>query len=233
MRLFLGTLGVALLAAALAPADDKPKDKPKSGVVVDKDKRTVSIDARVAPRKIDDPRYTKIYPIEVVACWKFPEGQKAHETVVTIEAKPSEVHKALEELGLKPGKPSNSDDAPEGPSVNVYVEWPTEDGGTKRVPMERILVDIKTLKPIGKKKGDIQWRFTGSAMRKPDPNKDETVYGADLSGTLISIFPVTDQTVLQTQLTMKEEKFVKLETDKELLPKEGTPVKLVIEVPSK
>jgi hypothetical protein len=31
---------------------------------------------------------------------------------------------------------------------------------------------------------------------------------------------------------MAEEKFLKLETDKNLLPKEGTPVKLVIEVPA-
>ena len=67
----------------------------------------------------------------------------------------------------------------------------------------------------------------------PDPAKDETIYGADLTGTLIAIFPVTDETVLQTNLTMKEEKFLKLETDKKLLPKEGTPVKLVLEVASK
>ena len=77
----------------------------------------------------------------------------------------------------------------------------------------------------------VKWRFTGSAMVKPDPNKTEEVYGADVSGTLIAIFPVTDQTVFQTNLTMKDEPVVKLETDKKLLPKEGTPVKLIIEVP--
>ena len=67
---------------------------------------------------------------------------------------------------------------------------------------------------------------------QPDPNKEAKVYGADLTGTLIAIFPVTDQTVFQTNLTMKEEKYVKLETNKKLLPKEGTPVKLVLEVPT-
>ena len=50
--------------------------------------------------------------------------------------------------------------------------------------------------------------------------------------TLISIFPVTNQTVFQTNLTMKDEPYLKLETDKNLLPKEGTPVKLIIEVPA-
>ena len=75
----------------------------------------------------------------------------------------------------------------------------------------------------------VKWIFTGSAMKKPDPQKDETVYGADRTGTLIAIFPVTDETVMQTSLTMKEEKYLKLETDTKILPKEGTPVKLVLE----
>ena len=70
-------------------------------------------------------------------------------------------------------------------------------------------------------------------MKQPNPDKDEKVYGADLTGTLISIFPVTNETVFQTNLTMKEEKYVKLETNAKLLPKEGTAVKLVLEVPAK
>ena len=74
-------------------------------------------------------------------------------------------------------------------------------------------------------------RCTPAEGRQPDPNKDEKVYGADLTGTLIAIFPVTDQTVLQTNLTMEYEKFLKLETNPAVLPKEGTPVKLVIEAP--
>ena len=68
-------------------------------------------------------------------------------------------------------------------------------------------------------------------MKQIDPTKDEKVYAADQTGTLIAIFPVTNQTVFQTNLTMKEERFVKLETDKKILPKEGTPVKLILEVP--
>src|SRR6516164_8825806 len=81
------------------------KDDKATKIVIDKDKRTITIPAKIAPRKIDDPRYKEIYPIEVVACYPFPKGQKAHETGVTIDAKPSEVHKALEALGIKPGTP--------------------------------------------------------------------------------------------------------------------------------
>src|SRR5262249_32355509 len=158
----------------------------------------------------------KIYPVEVIACWAYPKGQKAHETVVTFDIKPSEIHKALESLGLKPGKPIFGDvkEKAEGPELNIYLEIPGE-SGTRRVPIEKTLVDPTSNKPMPK----VKWRFTGSKMSKPDPEKDDTVYGADLTGTLISIFPVTNETVIQTSLTMKEEKFLKLETNRTLLPK--------------
>jgi len=78
------------------------------------------------------------------------------------------------------------------------------------------------------------FRFTGSVMSAVDPNKpNEKKYGADLTGTLIALFPVTDETVLQTDWTMKEEKYLKLDVNAAVLPKEGSPIKLVIEVPKK
>jgi hypothetical protein len=227
-RLSFGALALTIVALASRPLVGA--DPESSGVVVDKAKRTITVDARIAPRKINDERYKEIYPIEVVACYPFPRGQKAHETVVTIEAKPSAVHKGLLDLGLKPGTPvvGESKDAPQGPEVKIYLELPGEPGGEpKRVPLERTLLDIRTNKPLP----PLKWRFTGSIMRQPDPTKEEKVYGADMTGTLISIFPVTSETVFQTNMTMKEEKFVKLETDKKLLPPEGTPVKLIIVVP--
>ncbi|MFL5240656.1 MAG: YdjY domain-containing protein [Gemmataceae bacterium] len=223
-RLFLG-FTVVLLIGSLGRAEDKKQP----GIVVDKDRRTVTIDCKIAPRKMEDPKYQGvIYPIEVIACWSYPKGQKAHETVVTIDGiKPSDVHKAVEGLGLKPGKPAMGEGKADGLEVNLYLEIPGPQDKPKRVSIEKTLLDPKTNKNMPK----VKWLFTGSVMSKPAPDKDEEVYGADLTGTLISVFPVTNQTVLQTNLTMKEEKFLKLETDKKLLPKEGTPVKLVIEVP--
>ncbi len=199
-----------------------------AAVRVDHTRRAVIVPARVAPRKINDPRYKEIYPIEVIACYPFPRGQKAHETVVTIEARPSAVHKALEDFGLKAGAPAQGEaEVARGPAVRIFLEFPGPDGETKRVPIEKTLIDPKTNKPMPR----VTWRFTGSALVQPDPNKADTVYGADQDGTLIAIFPVTNRTVFQTDLTMKEEKYVKLETDKRLLPKEGTAVNLIIEVP--
>jgi hypothetical protein len=218
-------LGVVLVAQLPGGAG---KNEP-AGITVDKEKRTVSIDAKIAPRKLE---YLKgeIYPIEVIACWPHPKGKKAHETVVTIDVMPSAVHKALESLGLRPGTPvmGESDKPPQGPEVKVYIEVPDVAGETRRIPIEKALVDMKT----GKQPKKLEWRFTGSVEKQADPTKPEKVYAADLSGTLAVIFPVSNETVLQTHLTMKEEKYLKLETNTKLLPKEGTPVKLVFEVPA-
>ena len=213
--LVLSLLGVFLASAALA-ADD-------AGVTVDKEKKTVTVPAKIAPRKINDPRYTEIYPIEVVACAEFPKGQKAHETVITVDAKPSDVHKALESLGLKPGKPAAPGDenaAAEGPELKISLVLPNG----KTVAIEKTLIDKKT----GKTMPTLKWRFTGSAMKQLDPNKPDLSYGADTTLTLIGIFPVTNETVIQSNLTMKDEPIVKMETNKAILPPEGTAVKLVI-----
>ena len=86
------------------------------------------------------------------------------------------------------------------------------------------MVDRKSGKSLPK----LKWHFTGSAMTQVDPDKPDKVFGADNTGTLISIFPVTDETVVQSGLTLKEEKLIKLETNTKLLPAEGTAVTLVI-----
>ncbi len=206
----------ALMLPGLAAAAD---------VVVDKEKWTVTVPAKVAPRKIDDPRYKEIYPIEVIATYPFPRGKKAHETVVTIEVRPSDVHKALEGLGLKAGKPAKTnDDKQTGAEVRLFVEV-NPGKAARRIPVEQLLVDRKTGKPMPK----VKWLFTGSAMVKPNPDKPE-VYGADESGTLIAIFPVTAETVFQSSLSLADEKYVKLETNAKL-PPVGTAVNLVIVVP--
>src|SRR5579885_1110652 len=141
MRQFASTV-VVLTVVTTAAADG-----PSPGVVVDRVQRTVTIDAKVAPRKIEHPAYKgEIYPIEVVACWPFlgepgKGGEKAHETVVTIDTKikPSSIHKALEELGLKPGAPvAVEGKEPRGPKINVYIEVTGADGQPKRLSMDKV-----------------------------------------------------------------------------------------------
>ncbi len=55
------------------------------------------------------------------------------------------------------------------------------------------------------------------------------MYGANLSGTLITVFAVTDEAVLQASLTAESESAWRLETNTKVLPKEGTRAKLVLQ----
>ncbi len=207
------TMAAALLLAAFgAPV-------PQAGFSVDREKKEVLVPCKIAPRKL--PNLAEIYPIEVIATHPAPKGQKAHETVVTLGVQPQEVAKALESLGLKPGKPARGDDAvASGPQLEVLLELP----GKKRVAIESVLVDKRTGRPLP----GLTWHFTGSSLRQIDPAKPDTVYGADAAGTLIGIFPVTDELIVQSNLSMREEGLIKLETDKKLLPAEGTDAVLVL-----
>ena len=221
-----------LLIAPFAVADDKLPD----AIKVDKDKKTVTIDAKVAPRKVYED---KVYPIEVIACWAYKKepkpgdrvGKKAHETVVTFDVLPSEVVKAMEQLGAKAGKPGYGEDiAAEGPEVNIYIDVPQEKGDARRLSLDKVLVDPATSKPMPK---GVKFKFTGSGPRKATGDQPEVKFGADASGSLIYLFPVDVETVFQSTLSMQDEKFLKLDVKKDVLPKEGESVKLVIELAEK
>ncbi len=211
-------------SAIVCIADTSVIAREKAAVVVSVDKagRAVTIPCRVAPRKL--PNLKEVYPIEVMATYPSPRGQKAHETVVTFLAKPSDVHKALVSLGLKPGKPSKGRGAAEGPEVTISLSFATAGGAARTVPIESVLVDRRTGRPMP----PIKWHFTGSVMKQPDPERPLKVYGADYGGTLIALFPVTDETVLQSNLTMAEEPLLKMDTNKLMLPAEFAPAKLII-----
>jgi outer membrane protein assembly factor BamB len=197
---------------------------PTGTIAVDVQQRRIAIPCKIAPRKL--PTLKEVYPLEVFATYPSPRGQKAHETVVVFECKPSDVHKALASLGLKPGSPRRGEGPPgTGSEVRVYLELPSVTGKPRLVPAEKTMVEMRT----GKTLPPIVWRFTGSVVRQINPDTDEKAYGADLGGTLITLYPVTDETVLQSSFTSYEERILKLETNRSVLPEEGTDVKLVLE----
>lgn len=196
-----------------------------AGFTIDKEKRTITIPCKIAPRKL--PNLAEVYPIEVIAAWAAPKGQKAHETVVTFDAKPSDIHKALEGLGVKAGKPAKGEGAEaQGAEVKLFIDIPGPGGISKRLPIERTIVDRKS----GKTMPNLKWVFTGSVEKQLDPAKPDKVYAADQTGTLIAIFPVTNECVFQTNLTMKDEPLIKLETNTKVLPEIGAEVQLVIQL---
>lgn len=222
-----GTSATQIPCAVVCISDKTAAQAAAPAFAVDKKRRRIEIPCKIAPRKL--PNLQEIYPLEVVATYPAPYGQKAHETVVTFDVKPSDVAKALESFGLKPGSPARGDEEPpRGPELNIYLAVPgIVEGKPRLLPMERTMVDRRTGKTLPR----LRWLFTGSAMRQPDPDKPFKVYGADLGGTLITLFPVTDETVIQTDLTMADSTLLRMEVNRNVLPDEGTPVTLIIEVP--
>jgi len=210
---------IGIVAAVIALFAQAPP-APQSGVTVDKEKKSVLVKCRIAARKLAN--LPEIYPIEVVATYPAPKGQKAHETVVVFDVAPSEVHKALESLGLKAGKPGRGDDPCSGPELELFLDLPAAGNvPARQIRMESILLEKRTGKPLPQ----VKWHFTGSVLK-------DKAYAADHTGTLIALYPVTDEVVMQSSLTMKEEGILKIETAKNLLPPENTPVTLVIKVAS-
>lgn len=223
-------VGAFVLDGALLQSQEK-KDGVPAGIVVDKDAKTLTIEAKMAPR-IVLPNQKDPYRLEVIATapyapGKTPSGEKAHETIVTIDSaiKPSHVQMALESLGLKAGTPVMGEGEPKGPAVNVYFLVPDSTGLPRKVTLDRAMIDKKNGKPFPK---NVEWRFTGSSFAADSGKPKE--YDADKSGTFLSIFPVTSKTVFQTSLTVKYEPLMDLEVNTKVMPKVGTPVKLVIEV---
>ena len=66
-------------------------------------------------------------------------------------------------------------------------------------------------------------------MKQPDPEKDDQVYAADLTGTLITLLPGDRRDGLPEPPDDEGRAVFKLETDTKLLPKEGTAAKLVVQ----
>ncbi len=229
-NLYVGTCnldGATDQPSVIVCLSDKPAAVQAIGksITVDAASKTVTVPCRIGARKLATLK--EVYPLEVIASLPYPRGQKAHETVLTFDVKPSDVHKAIESLGLKPGKPAKGVGAEsQGPEVSIYLQFAGITGKMRTIPIFKTLVDTRTGRPMP----PLKWRFTGSAMRKRDPNKPDLTFGADLTGTLISIFPVTDETVFQSNMTLAEESLLKLETNKSILPPEGQEVNLIIKV---
>ena len=69
-----------------------------------------------------------------------------------------------------------------------------------------------------------------SSRRLPEPVAIPSAAVAAADAALITVFPVTDDCVVQSGLAFKDQEKLKLEVNKKLVPKEGTPLKLVIKV---
>jgi len=218
-NVFTVTLALSMCAMAWAA-----EEEPESPIKVDKENRRVSIPAKVLKQGIHEELKGAI---EYVACCP---GGKEYESLFSCPVDPKTLYDALLELGLKPGKPAQEGETeddyalPEGERLTISVEW-KQDGKQMKEPVESFILDKVTEKPMQA----LGWAFTGSSKQK-DPDTGEEVLGVTATKNLVSLHH-RDATVLLQNPSKDARDDSRYKTNLEALPKEGTEVVLILEVP--
>lgn len=140
----------------------------RPGLLADKEKRTVKVWAAASELTDDDP--VEFFLIH-------EDSGKAYEALAISYAKPSDVHAALEFIGMAPGEPIDYPQLrfwPKGERVALSFAWEA-DGKPRQASGFDLVRDMKT----GKTMEDTGLMFVGSRTRTTDDGK--TVYAADVA----------------------------------------------------
>ena len=153
------------------------------------------------------------------------KGGKAYESVFESAVDPLAVYEGLKKLGVQPGKPAREEDdkkfPPEGGKLRIHVEWKDGDQARKE-PIGAFVLDAQTGKPMGA----ADWLFTGSKKGFiPDLERQDLLV---LTSKNMIALHHSDPTVLATNPTASADPH-RYKVNKEILPKEGTPVKIILE----
>jgi len=181
----------------------------------------VQVDVKNKQVRVDCEELTVDMPLEFFC---VQNGGQEHETVLRTAAKPSDIHFGLLMLGLKPGEPAHYSQAtnqwfpPTGPPLHITCEW-TENGVKKSMPATRLMRSTKDKKPMP----PMTWVFDGSRVM-PDGS-----YAADLTGYVVSIVNFDLTMIDVPKLASNANETLEWELNKDVAPKRGTPVTMIIE----
>ena len=155
--------------------------------------------------------------IEYLACSQAEVG-KLHESILKLEAKPSDVQVALLLLGFKPKnnlKFQGDSTIPEGDLLEIWVEWDLSNKKKKRVRAEELIFNQNRKKSMDK----TPWVFTGSRI-------NDGKFLADVEGSIIATFrdPVA---LINNPLPSGADDTIYVCNEK-ILPAQGTKVSLSI-----
>jgi hypothetical protein len=227
--------------AATSPAASHPAAATASGVKTVKPFPGVTaiIDADDPSRsRVELKAYTCLDAgwLEQVACMP---GTREHESLMVVDAKPSQVHAALLMAGFAPGKPGRwtyenqkfGAIDPTGDKVAIIVRYADKEGKTIEHDVGKWIREPaskdKDAKPFPRE----PWVFGGSILARntPDMGPGEH-YVADMTGSLVGLVTFGDETigfsrVLADQETVQEPEW---EANAEALPEVATPVTIVI-----
>lgn len=141
----------------------------RPGLLADKQARTVKLWATATQLTNDDP--VEFFLIH-------EDSGKAYESLSVAYAMPSDVHEALEFIGMSPGEPVNYPALrfwPKGERVSITFAWQA-DGKAQKASAFELVRDMKT----GRTMRESGAMFVGSRIRMTEAG--EKVYAADVAG---------------------------------------------------
>jgi acylphosphatase len=242
-------VGFVVAGAAVAgcsrqtpPAATQPTSAP--AISIDREARSVTIDAVVAPQET----YAELRgAIEYVL---VSRGGKEYESLFVTDVRPQELQDALLQIGLTPGSPADpaQDQPPRGLPVMIRVEWKS-DGASKQAPIDGFVLRVSgneqpdvsidaaaaKTKPATAASGAaralsaVAWPFTGS-FQGADPQSGHPILQADLTQSLICLHPTDNSGLFQNPRPESRQNNI-YHANAAALPPAGTPVRVVFERP--
>jgi hypothetical protein len=212
-------------ATETKPAEAKPTvEKTPEGLVRLSKKHDVWLDTKRKAVLIDGKICVRMGVLEMFAC---PKGTKEHESIVSVNCLPEEVHAGLLALGAKQGTPvkypteDTKYEVATGEIIDIYVLWKDADGTSKEVRAQEMIRHAKDGTPM---KHD--WVFAGSGFHKDDQT-GRLLYKANGGDFIcVSNFPTAtlDLPVESTQANGG----LLFEANTDAIPPKDTPVRLVL-----
>ena len=249
----------ALVAAPVALQDNEKGDEPNPRLVVPSlDEPDVALDGKasdrpdfVAPiqgggfiferRDTDNKRISGLVVpgiilvnrglVELFGCG---EGGKEHETVIRLETNVQALDLALTSAGFKRGKLPTKTDLTiqdQGSRVLILVQWLDKDGKLVTHRSEDLVISMRRNSPMPR----VGWTYVGHWMEVADPTspkgeKKHKVLAATGSRSLVTTF--RDRTSLLDNPLEEAVDDTLFGANYMLLPKSGTPVRVIFRSPT-
>jgi hypothetical protein len=188
-----------------------------AGVVVVPERRTVELDGRVACRR---------GWLEQVACAR---GTREHESLIVVDARPSQVQAALLAAGLKPGAPGRWEvgagaaltrTPPSGAAIEVLVRAPPE---AEPVPIDAWIRDART-------EASTRLAFVFAGGRFAPGRQGGERFVTDDSGSVVGLVTFGDEVVALDEVVPDrvEVEPARWQARTAAMPEEGERVTLVL-----
>ena len=213
-------------APAEPPAEPPARPRDLTRITVDVKQKTITIEGRFCLDK------------GILDYLAVVSGGREYESLVALNAKPSRLHAGLLAIGAEPGPteerleemkkdPPKDRELPEraGTKLSVAVEWTNADGKAESMSVSRFLTNRAT-----KEEAEVApWVFTGSYFSK-HPETGEQFYAADADEVLFAVFstPAAVANFTRDRGNPYDGMDTGYEVNAKLVPKKGTPCKVVI-----